>query len=62
MLVWNRVWFLRELRECMNVFILSFQFQMSKKLGGGGGGGLAKKEKLMRIRNGFEEFLVCALI
>ena len=22
-LVWNRVWFLRELRECMNVFIIS---------------------------------------
>ena len=22
-LVWNRVWFLRELRECMNVFIVS---------------------------------------
>ena len=21
--VWNRVWFLRELRECMNVFIVS---------------------------------------
>ena len=21
--VWNRVWFLRELRECMNVFIIS---------------------------------------
>ena len=43
MLVWNRVWFLRELRECMNVFILSFQFQMSKKLGGGGGGGVGKE-------------------
>ena len=28
-LVWNRVWFLRELRECMNE--LSFQFQMSTK-------------------------------
>ena len=28
-LVWNRVWFSRELRECMNV--VSFQFQMSEK-------------------------------
>ena len=28
-LVWNRIWFLRELRECMNYSL--FQFQMSKK-------------------------------
>ena len=35
---------------------------MRKKGGGGGGGGEGEKEKLMRIRNGFEEFVVCALI
>ena len=28
-IVWNRVWFSRELRECMTFF--SFQFQMNKK-------------------------------
>ena len=32
---------------------------LRKGVGGGGGG---EKEKLMRIRNGFEEFVVCALI
>ena len=37
---------------------LSFQFQLSKKGGGEGGG----KEKLMRIRNGFEQFFVRTLI
>ena len=34
---------------------------MSKK-GGGGGGGEREKEKLMRIRNGFQEFFVFAQI
>ena len=29
-LVWNRVWFSRELRECMKVQF-TFQFQISKK-------------------------------
>ena len=28
-IVWNRVWFSRELRECMTFF--SFHFQMNKK-------------------------------
>ena len=28
-MVWNRVWFSRELRKCMNVF--SFRSQMGKK-------------------------------
>ena len=39
--LWNRVWFSRELRKCCE-----FQFQMSKKL-----------EKNIRIQNGFDEFL-----
>ena len=30
-LVWNRVWFLRELRECMNVFIVSIPKWVRKK-------------------------------
>ena len=42
-LVWNRVWFLRELRECMNVFIVSILNEKERK-------------RNMRIRNGFEEF------
>ena len=33
---------------------------MRKK--GGGGEGEGEKDKLMQIRNGFEEFFVCALI
>ena len=40
---WNRVWFLRELRECMNVFIVSIPNESERKGN-------------MRIRNGFEEF------
>ena len=39
----NRIWFLRELQECMNVF--SFHFQMG-----------VERTRNMRIRNGFEEF------
>ena len=42
-MVWNRVWFLRELRDCMNVFIVSIPNEYERK-------------KNMRIRNGFEEF------
>ena len=42
----------------VNERIYRFKFQMIKKGGGGGG----EKEKLMRIRNGLEEFFVCALI
>ena len=43
LLVWNRVWFLRELRECMNVFIFSI---LNEK----------ERNRNMRIRNGFGEF------
>ena len=43
-LVWNRAWFLREQRDCMNVFyIVSIP------------NGVRKKEN-MRIRNALEEF------
>ena len=42
-LVWNRVWFSRELRECMNVFIVSIPNEWERK-------------RNMRIRNGFEVF------
>ena len=48
-LVWNRVWFLKELRECVNVFIVSIPNELERK-------------RNTRIRNGFEEFFVCALI
>ena len=44
------VWFSRKLRKCMNVFIVSIP--MSKK----------ERKRNMRIRNGVEEFFVCALI
>ena len=30
-LLWNRIWFLRELRECMNVFIVSIPKWVRKK-------------------------------
>ena len=40
---WNRVWFLRELRDCMNSFIVSIPNEYERK-------------KNMTIRNGFEEF------
>ena len=45
-LVWNGVWFSRELSEseCMNVFIVSNPNDLDRK-------------KNMRIRNGFEEFV-----
>ena len=46
----NQVWLPWELRECMNVFIVSI-FQMNKK----------EIEIIMRIRNALEE-LFCALI
>ena len=39
-LAWNRVWFSRELRECMNVFIVSIPNGWERK-------------RNMRIRNGF---------
>ena len=42
-LVWNRVWFLRGLQECMDVFIVSIPNEWERK-------------RNMRIRNGFEEF------
>ena len=42
-LVWNRVWLSRELRECMNEFIVSIPNEQERK-------------RNMRIRNGFEEF------
>ena len=51
-LVWNRVWFSRELRyvlECMKVFIVSIPNEQEGK-------------RNVRIRNGFEEFFICALI
>ena len=41
-LVWNWVWFLRELRECMNVFIVSTPNEWERK-------------RNMRIWNGLEE-------
>ena len=49
--VWNRVWFSRELRERMNVFIFSILNEKERK-------------RNMRIRNGFGEFfcLRCNLI
>ena len=42
-LVWNHVWFLRELRECMKVFIVS---SIPKR----------KRKRNLRIRNEFEAF------
>ena len=39
-LVWNWVWFSRELRECMNVFIISIPDEK-------------ERERNMLIRNGF---------
>ena len=30
-LVWNQVWFLRKLQECMNVFIISIPNEILKK-------------------------------
>ena len=47
-LVWNRVWFLRGLRECMDVFIVSIPNEWERK-------------RNMRIRNGFEVFFWFAL-
>ena len=47
----NRVWFLRELRECMNVFSLSFQFQMSKK-----------EREIWEFEMDLRNFFVCTLI
>ena len=41
-LVWKRVWFSRELRECMNVFIVSIPNE-------------EERNGNMRIRNAFEE-------
>ena len=41
-LVWNHVWFLRELRECMKVFIVSIPKR--------------KRKRNLRIRNEFEAF------
>ena len=38
--VWNRVWFSRELRECMNVFIVSIADELQRK-------------RNILIRNGF---------
>ena len=40
--VWNHVWFLRELRECMKVFIVSIPKR--------------KRKRNLRIRNEFEAF------
>ena len=42
-LIWNQVWFSRELRECMNIFIVSIPNEEERK-------------KNMRFLNGFEEF------
>ena len=42
-LVWNLEWFLRQLRDCMNVFLVSMPIEYERKTN-------------MRIRNGFEEF------
>ena len=42
-LVWNQVWFSRELRECMGIFIVSIPNEEERK-------------KNMRLLNGFEEF------
>ena len=42
-LVWNQVWFSRELRECMNIFIVSIPNEEERK-------------KNMRFLNGFKEF------
>ena len=47
-LVWNRVWFLRGLQECMDVFIVSIPNEWERK-------------RNMRIRNGFEVFFWFAL-
>ena len=46
-LVWNRVWFSRELRECMNVFTVS----MSKK-----------EREICEFETDLNIFFVCALI
>ena len=48
-LVWNRVWFLKELLDCMNVFII--QFQMSKR-----------ERKICEFEMDLKNFFVCALI
>ena len=47
-LVWNRVWFLRGLQECMDVFIVSIPNEWERK-------------RNRRIRNGFEVFFWFAL-
>ena len=48
-LVWNREWFLRELGECMNVFIVSIPNAEQER------------NRNMRIRNGLNNFFVSAL-
>ena len=48
-LVWRRVWFSRELRQCMNVFIVSIQNERGRK-------------RNMRIRNGIQEIFFGAVV
>ena len=50
-LFWSgyRVWFLRELRECMNVFIISVKNDYERK-------------KDMQIRTGFKEIVCVAVL
>ena len=48
-LVWNRLWFSRELREGMNV--LSFQFQMTKK-----------EKKICELEMDFKKFFSVAVL
>ena len=48
-LVWNREWFLRELGEYMNVFIVLIPHAEQER------------NRNMRIRNGLNNFFVCAL-
>ena len=45
----NRVWFLKELLDCMNVFII--QFQMSKR-----------ERKICEFEMDLKNFFICALI
>ena len=50
-LVWHRVWFSRELQECMNVFIVSIPKERKRK-----------KREICEFEMDLKNFFVCSLI